>query len=246
MGDRLILTVFFLLAAIVPAGAENGAISPEVPHASELSNRDINRIVCPGRINDLIFSEEKGLTGHFSENNAFIKFKIEQLGSEKRYASAESELFVVCDGMVYTLIVTPKDMPSATIRLAQAHDRQMVATIEAFKELPLEKRVLQLLREAYAQNYPPGYRVAKMANPIHISPELDLQLTTQVGVDGIGLQLKEFVATSLGDRQTRIEEKLFLKPQIGTALLAVAVLDHQLQPGESTRVLVIEQKESPQ
>lgn len=246
MGDRIFLTVFFLLAFIVPARAEDGAISPEVPHATELSNRDINRIVCPGRINDLIFSEEKGLTGHFSDNNAFIKFKIEQLGSEKRYASAESELFVVCDGMVYTLIVTPKDMPSATIRLAQAQDRQMVANIEAFKELPLEKRVLQLLREAYTQNFPPGYRVAKMATPVSLSPDVDLQLTTQVNVDGIGLQLKEFLATSRGDRQTRIEEKIFLKPQIGTALLAVAVVDHQLHPGESTRVFVIEQKESPQ
>lgn len=246
MRDRLLLTIFFLLAATVPVRAENGAISPEVPHATELSNRDINRIVCPGRINDLIFSEEKGLTGHFAENNAFIKFKIEQLGSEKRYATAESELFVVCDGVVYTLIVTPKDRPSATIRLAQAQVRQMASTIEAFKELPLEKRVLQLLREAYTQNYPPGYRVTKIATPVHISPELDVQLTTQVGVDGIGLQLKEFVATSLGDRQARIEEKIFLTPQIGTSVLAVAVVDHQLQPGESSRVFVVEQKESRQ
>ncbi len=93
-------------------------ISAEIPTAVELSNMDINRIVCSGPMTDLIFSQEKGMTGHFSGNNAFIKFKIEDMGGEYIYADEQSELFVVCNNTVYTLIVTPTDIPSVTIRLA--------------------------------------------------------------------------------------------------------------------------------
>jgi len=50
-------------------------IAAEMPTIVQLSNRDINRIVCSGPMSDLIFSEEKGVTGHFSGNSAFIKFK---------------------------------------------------------------------------------------------------------------------------------------------------------------------------
>ena len=53
---------------------------------------DINRIVCPGPMNDLIFSQEKGMTGHFSGNNGFIKFKIEDSGDDYVYADTQSEL----------------------------------------------------------------------------------------------------------------------------------------------------------
>jgi hypothetical protein len=55
-------------------------VPAEVPTLVELSDREINRIVCPGQMTDLIFSEEKGLTGHFSGNNAFIKFTAEEVG----------------------------------------------------------------------------------------------------------------------------------------------------------------------
>ena len=59
-----------------PALAEDG-VPAEVPTMVELSGKEINRIVCPGQMSDLIFSKEKGITGHFSGNNAFIKFTIE-------------------------------------------------------------------------------------------------------------------------------------------------------------------------
>ena len=44
-------------------------IAAEMPTIVQLSNRDINRIVCSGPMSDLIYSEEKGVTGHFSGNS---------------------------------------------------------------------------------------------------------------------------------------------------------------------------------
>lgn len=72
-----------LLAATVQAAYAASPILPEVTTAVELSSSDINRIVCSGPINDLIFSKEKGLEGHFVGNNAFVKFAITVHGDEK-------------------------------------------------------------------------------------------------------------------------------------------------------------------
>ncbi|EKD39762.1 MAG: hypothetical protein ACD_75C00302G0014 [uncultured bacterium] len=241
----LILTLLFVMVA-AEGKADNLTAPPEVPTAIELSNRDINRIVCPGRINDLIFSEEKGLTGHFAENNAFIKFKIEQLGDERSYAEDPSEIFVVCDNSVYTLIATPKDIASVTLRLTAAPQKALHANIQAFNDLPLEKRVLQVIREAYGKSYQSGYRIVEIAEEIFLSSELNLTLTKIVNVDGVGLRLKEFTAKSASQDELTVEEAFFLNPAISESLLAVAVDNHTLQPGESTRVFVVEQKELDQ
>ena len=93
-------------------------ISPDMPSIVQLSNRDINRIVCSGPMSDLIYSEEKGVTGHFSGNSAFIKFKAEDLDGQLTYAETPSELFIVCNGAVYTLIAEPNATSSVTLHLA--------------------------------------------------------------------------------------------------------------------------------
>jgi len=118
----------------------NEVIPAEIPTAVELSNMDINRIVCPGSMSDLIFSQEKGMTGHFSGNNAFVKFKIEDINGEYFYADEQSELFIVCNNTVYTLIVTPTDIPSVTLRLASPKGDYFQKNIAHYKNLPLEKQ----------------------------------------------------------------------------------------------------------
>ena len=55
------IVVPVLLAAMVQAAYASSPILPEVTTAVDLSSSDINRIVCPGTINDLIFSKEKAL-----------------------------------------------------------------------------------------------------------------------------------------------------------------------------------------
>ncbi len=135
---RLLFSASALLFA-TNVFADN-VITAEVPTVVELSNHDINRIVCPGPMSDLIFSQEKGMTGHFSGNNAFIKFKIEDAGGEYSYADQDSELFVVCNGAIYTLIVTPRDISSATIRLASPQQKSFKQNIAHYKTCPLRNR----------------------------------------------------------------------------------------------------------
>jgi conjugal transfer pilus assembly protein TraK len=242
-----LITAVLIVFTATGIKAETLVVPPEIPTSLELSNRDINRIVCPGTINDLIFSEEKRMTGHFSGNNAFIKFKVEQLGEKDfSYADTPSELFVVCDNTVYTIITTPKDIPSVTLRLAPAQGKNLQKNIADFKELPLEKRVLQVIHEAFSGIFPSSYRVTETSVPVTLTPDLEVKLIQIVDVDGVGLRLKKYAVKSLVQHELMVEEKTFLTPQIGNTLLAVAVDTHDLQIGASTLAFVVEQKEQDQ
>jgi conjugal transfer pilus assembly protein TraK len=75
------LTLAAIFTSTTSLQAED-VIPAEVPTAVELSNTDIYRSVCPGPLRDLIFSKEKGMTGHFPGKNAFVKFKIEDNGTD--------------------------------------------------------------------------------------------------------------------------------------------------------------------
>lgn len=73
-----------------------------------------------------------------------------------------------------------------------------------------------------------------------------MKLTQVVDVDGVGLRLKKYAVTSLAHEQRSLEEKSFLLSSVSQSLLAVAIEDHHLQNGQTTRVFVVEQKEQVQ
>ena len=51
-----------------------------------LSNSDINRVICPVDIKDVIYSEEKGLTVNLSGKNAFVKFLVVKKDGKEMYS----------------------------------------------------------------------------------------------------------------------------------------------------------------
>lgn len=97
-----------------------------------------------------LLPEEKGLTGHFSGNNAFIKFTAEEANGKRTYSQEPSEIYAICNGAVYTLIATPTETSAVTVRLAAAKAETVAENLSATGNLPLEKQALQLLREALA------------------------------------------------------------------------------------------------
>ncbi len=239
---------FVVVVLLFTATARADTVIPaEVATPVELSNHDINRIVCPGPMTDLIFSREKGLTGHFSGNNAFIKFKIEKNGDEYVYTTTPNELFVVCNGAVYTLIATPRDIPSVTLRLASAKGKRFKHNIARYRKMPLEKQALQLIREAYAGSCPSSYRItpASGKSSLSLSPHLETTLQRTIDVEGVGLRLKQYRVKALGIKPVAVDETMFLTSAVSPSILAVAVEDHTLNRGASIRVFVVEKKETP-
>lgn len=217
-------------------------VPPEIPTTVEFSNRDINRVVCPGTISDLIFSKEKGLTGHFSGNSAYIKFSIEELNDKLIYAKEPSELYIVCNGATYSIVASPVDRQPATVRLAPPESTAVKTNIAHFKNMPLEKQALKLIKEGYSGAYPSSYKVTdNRPTTIPLCPDLKVIPKVTVDVDGVGLRLKVFDVTLLApDRD--VDEKTFLSSKIGDSILAVAVEEHKLKHGDKTRVFVVERK----
>jgi conjugal transfer pilus assembly protein TraK len=238
------LLILAILAA-APAWAEQppGPILPEVTTAVDLSSTDVNRIVCPGTINDLIFSKEKGVEGHFTGNNAFVKFSIlVEADAGKQYSTTPSELFVNCSGAIYSLIGTPKRIPSVTVRLSPPAATDLKQNIDRYQALPFEKKVLQLIREAYLGEYPESYRVKVADAEVAVSADLTVRLTKTLEVEGAGLRLKEYLARPAAGRSVRITERDFLRPGMGERIVAVVVENQGLEPGQSSRVFIVEQR----
>lgn len=218
-------------------------ILPEKMTAVEMSNSDVNRITCPGPIEDLIFSSEKGMEGNFVGDNAFIKFKIAKKGTERTYSSIPSELFVACQGKIYSLIATPKRIPSATIRLSPGKEDAMKKNVAEFEGMPFEKKVLRLIKQAYKSKFPDSYMVRTMNLKVELAPNLEVALKRVVDVEGEGFRIKEFLVSPKGVQQVEIDEKLFLRRNVGEKIAAIAIDEHVLKNGKSTRVFVIEVKE---
>ncbi|MFH7319282.1 type-F conjugative transfer system secretin TraK [Desulfurivibrio sp. D14AmB] len=230
--------------AVAAAFQAAATIPPEVTTAVELSNSDINRIVCPGTMSDLIFSREKGLDGHFSGNSAYLKFQVKKLDEELIHATTPSELFVVCNNTVYSLIATPRKIPSVTLRLAPAPGDAIKQNIALHQSMPLERRTLQFIREAATGHYPSSYRIMQADIQIRLSSDLDTRLTRVVDIEGVGLRLKEFNVKSIADTALDLTETDFLTPETGDNILAIAIEDHRLAPAATTRVFIVEQKEA--
>ncbi|QQG64668.1 TraK domain-containing protein [Desulfobulbus oligotrophicus] len=220
-------------------------VPAEVPTMVELSAREINRIVCPGQMSDLIFSEEKGLTGHFSGNNAFIKFTAEEVGGKLKYNNEPSEIYAVCNGSVFTIIGVPAEINAVTVRLALPKSETVEKNITRYKNMPLEKQALQLIKEAYDGVFPSSYQVIDKKQPVYLCPDLDLVQQQVVEIEGVGLQLKAFKATSRLGMDLELAEKTFLSAAVGNPILAVAIEQHTLKPKQSTRVFVVERKDLP-
>ncbi|TKB23381.1 hypothetical protein FCL47_22530 [Desulfopila sp. IMCC35006] len=221
-------------------------IAPEMPTNVQLSNRDINRIVCSGSMSDLIFSEEKGITGHFSGNSAFIKFKAEEFNGLLSYAETPSELFIVCNGAVYTLIAEPQEISSVTLHLAAPAKDVFKKNIDHYKNMPLERQVLQIIKEGYEGGYPSSYKVSNADTLVPLCGDLSVNLMQTVDVEGVGLRLKQFKVASTKDETMELQEKTFLSLGISESILAVAIEDQVLNFGEVTRVFVVEKREQLQ
>lgn len=238
--NKIVMPV--MLAVMVQTAYASSPILPEVTTAVDLSSSDINRIVCPGTINDLIFSKEKGIEGHFARNNAFVKFSITVQGEEKKYSTTPTELFVSCNDTIYSLIATPKRIPSVTLRLSTPATDDFKKNISRYEGLPFEKKILQLIREAYQGEYPHSYRISEVNVLVNLSVDLFVRMDRVIDVEGIGLRLKEYKVKATDDESIQVTEKDFLRPEMGENIIAVVVENHAIEQGGISRVFIVEQR----
>ena len=266
---RTIAVVALLLAPVLGQGAESAqepkaqlsadqaveqpvagefpvVIFPETTTRVRLSSSDLNRISCQAEIRDLLTSTEKGVTIKITGKDAFVKFKVAKKGDKLSYATVPTELYVVCGDEMFSMIAFPQRVPSQTIRLSSGKSSKIRSNRSLYAGLPLEKKVLKLLKELYTENIPDSYSVSHQEQSYASFREILLTLKRTIDIEGEGLRIKEYQASLRGGTPFRMNEKMFLRPEVAENPVAIALERHLLQQGESSRLFVVEQRPDKQ
>lgn len=240
---------FMLLAACLtdlkPALAQ--VILPEVVTPVIMSNRDVNRVVCStGDINDVYFSQEKGMTVVNDGRNAFVKFLIQQDGLKESHVTLRSELYVVCNASVYTLMITPKNVPAKTYHLSPGKSQDMRNNVALLGPLAEEERALYLTLAVFKEDLPDAFTEIKAPQQtwnLKIIENAGVVKSREIQVEGLGLNLSEYYVKAATHLQ--LQESQFLQPFFGRNIFAVTVEPRRLRPGQVARVLVVEKGIAP-
>ncbi len=161
------------------------------------------------------------------------------------YSSTPSELYVVCGSDIYTMIAVPERIPARTIILSSGRLSRIKENASLFSGLPIEKKVLKLIKTVYTETIPENFTVNRVLKRVDGFSDLDLILQRIVAIDGEGLQVKEYEGRIKGDMETlELREKDFLKTGITTNPVAILVDPLKLMKGDTARIFIVEQKRS--
>lgn len=219
-------------------------ILPEVTTKVRLSNTDVNRLVCPDGIKDVVFSQEKGVKVKITDGNAFLKFQVIKKGEEMIYTEVPSEFYVVCGGDIYSLVGMPQRIPAQTIRLSSGKKQKIQQNLSLFNGMPLEKKMLTLIRQTYTDQLPESYEVRVVNRQIDLFPALWMSFTREIVVEGEGFAVREYrVSLKSGTEPVRLTEQEFLRSELTSQPLAVAVDELLLSDGSHSRVFVVERRD---
>ena len=232
---------------IPPGGAR---VLPEVATRVVLSNRDVNRITCSeGPIKDIIYSKEKGISVKTEGNDAFVKFLItrDPVTGDLKYATVPSEFYVVCgrDSVVYTLIALPRNVPAQAVQLVSLK-KNIKKNISLFEGLPFERRVVLMVKAAFKDKIPESFTVKPINRSLDLFRHVSITLRREIRADGEGLLLKEYVLVlkdSYPGSQRRLEEKVFLLPELTRHPVGISLEKLILRKGVPSRLFIVERNE---
>ncbi len=219
-------------------------VLPEVATKIRLSNTDVNRLVCPEGIKDVVFSQEKGVKVKISDGNAFVKFQVIKKGDEMIYTEIPSEFYVVCGGDIYSLIGMPQRVPAQTVRLSTGTKKRVQQNLALFNGMPLEKKILTLIKQAYTDQLPESYVIRTIGRQIDLFPALWVRFKREIVIEGEGVAIREYsVSLKEGVEQTLLSEREFLRSELTNRPLAVAMDEPLLRKGTQSRVFIVEQRD---
>ena len=225
------------------ARAQSGpgiVVYPESPTGVEMSNRDINRIVCSGGVfEDYKYSGEKGILVEAAGSDAFVKFQIMETGADRKYVTARSEFFFKCNGRMFTLFATPKDVPSRTIHLGGPQTEARRDNLERFNPLSDEERAVAITHDVLRESTPASFSKILLDEPYApgIIPGADIRRRAHIYIEGSGFSAAEFLVRA--SRPINLTEITFASRRFGTSIYAITIESPQLKAGEVGRVVLI-------
>ncbi len=226
-----------------PIPPEDIVAMPEISQVVELSNTAFNRFKCPGVIQDVVASDERVLDVRYTESDAFVKFKYAIKNGKAIYASKPVELSIICGGDVFNIIAVPKSLPvSPKISLSFGKKKQIQQNASVFGGLAHEKKTRRFVELVYKDDIPVSFDRAYPNTGFKLFKDLGLTLHAIVTAPGEGLRLKEYrISNNTGEQLLRLKEGDFLKTEITTKPVFIALSKLNLKPGETARLFIVEQ-----
>ncbi|GEM_PF-1175698 len=214
-------------------------VLPEATTKVYLSSIDINRIVCPVDIKDVVYSKEKGLNVKIQGKNAFMKFVVARDDGRTRYTTTPVDVYVVCGSEVYSMIAYPKRIPAQVVKLTRGKRDAVKSNTEMFGGIPFEKKIMTVLKAVFTDTIPDSFSVAIVNRPFNVFQQIDLVLKRIIAVEGEGIKVKEYIAQA--KTGVYLREKDFLRPDLTTNTVAVSLGALNLKKDETSRILIVEQ-----
>lgn len=223
--------------AVVSHGRDE-FVRPDRAVAVRVSNRDVNRVRCPGRISDVTYSQEKPVeivSG--GAENLYVKFKVVQAGGERSYIADSVDLHITCNGSVYTMILHPHPIDSVTIRLEGKMDRDIEKT---WGKLSFEDRIKRLITAIWRNEVPSGFNrmPVKTEKETPRYEDIEIKPVYSLRGNGSGLLATEYAVDAL--RPVSMDERYFLRPEFGNVI--AITLDPMMlyETGDRARLIVVE------
>lgn len=220
-------------------------VLPETATVVSMNNSDVNRIVCPVDIKDVVSLKEKGVSVKVTGKDVFVNFKFVKKGEKTLYASEPTEMYVVCGQDTYNLVLIPRsDVPPQTIRLSSGIDKKIKSNNDILGGLPFEKKIMRVVKDVYTDQLADSYTVTDVKKQIGNWQEINVIHKRNVDIEGEGLRVKEYEAfLKQGQLPFKLSEKIFTKKNFADNPVAISLEKHVLRPGETVRIFVVEQRQ---
>jgi len=223
-------------------------VNPDDPTTITLSNTDINRVVCQdGLVNDVIYSEEKGMTIVNKAGNAFIKYLVKATPMGNEYITSTTEIHIVCDNKTYTIIAQPSEVNARTVVLSGGVIGRATENISRYGGLDHEERIVSLTRQLYRNELDENLLVKHIGKEVQVYPKelsrlnffrnLKFIESRQVLMEGVDLQATEYQITAKA--ATQFSERDFLQHDLGHSIAGITLSKRSLEAGESARLIIV-------
>ncbi|WP_028842922.1 TraK domain-containing protein [Thermodesulfovibrio yellowstonii] len=218
-------------------------VEPERATAVKMSASDVNRLVCPYDVKDVVYSEEKGVQVKVSGKNAFVKFLVKRIGNKEQYSQIPADLYVVCGDKVYSIIAFPERIPSVTVYL-EDKEKKVKEVLEKYSSMPFEKRIVEYVKTFFKGNIPPEAEMKPVRKNYTLYEHIGITEVAQYTIPGEDVLIRVFniKCTGLPEKATSVEiaEKDFLRKELTQMPLAISLEKLRLVKGETVKMLIIE------
>ena len=222
------------------------SVTPEKTTMVDMSNIDINRIVCPVSVQDVVYSSEKGVVVKVIGRNVFVKFQAKKIveGTEEKvvYSTLPVDIHVVCNNKVFSIIANPKPIPAALVYLRDK-EAEIKSHLQEVEGLSYEERLALLVKQIFSGQPPLGSEFVEDEKQFSLYKDLTIRKKGLYVIEGEGIQVSYFEISYNGDEPfIDLNERMFLKQELTARPLAVSLDKLKLKKGEKAILLIIEKR----